>query len=100
VDRGKIPKAAADRKMRMGFDLKGRPARVCGVEGWTVEVDFRRRGAHLGCPRGRAAAMGAGAACVAPLPHGAVTRFAGRRKGGRKKGLTGGAHMAVKEGEG
>jgi hypothetical protein len=44
--------------------------------------------------------MGASAACVASLPHSVVTRYAGRRKDGRKKGLTGGAHMAVKQGGG
>jgi hypothetical protein len=65
-----------------------------------VEGDFERCGAHLRCPRGRAAAMGAAVACVASLPLGAVTRYAGRRKGGRKKGLSGGAHMAVKQGGG
>jgi hypothetical protein len=86
VDRGKIPKAVADKKMRMGLDLKGQPARVCGVEGWTVEGDFRWRGAHLRCPRGRAAAMGAGAACVAPCPTAPSRGTLGGEKVGERRG--------------
>jgi hypothetical protein len=61
-----------------------------------VEGDFRRRGAHLRCPRGRAAAMGAGAACVVSVPHGAVTRCAGRGEKVGERRLTGWAHMAVR----
>jgi hypothetical protein len=50
VVRGQIPKAAADREMRMGFDLKGRPARVCGVGG--------RRRSPASVPRGTRRASG------------------------------------------
>jgi hypothetical protein len=41
--------------------------------------------------------MGAGAACVVSVPHGAVTRCAGRGEKVGERRLTGWAHMAVKE---
>jgi hypothetical protein len=70
------------------------------VQRWTTEGDFKRRGMHPRCPRGRAAAMGAGAACVVSVPHGAVTRCAGRGEKVGERRLTGWAHLVVKEGWG